>query len=159
MPEMVALTDEKQPYLASFDRLERQRPRPSWTDPIRRSAIERFDELGFPTTRQEEWRRTSLAALTRIPFEPPDAGRGAPDAAALPLGAVLDGADPGSRLVFINGRLARQLSSVRGLPAGAGVWSPPGGARGAPRPLQPPPAPPPPAAPLLPPHPALLCGG
>ncbi|PYT08383.1 MAG: Fe-S cluster assembly protein SufD [Acidobacteria bacterium] len=123
MPEMVAVTDEKQPYLASFDRLERQRPRPSWIDPIRRSAIERFDELGFPTTRQEEWRRTSLAALTRIPFEPPDAGRGAPDAAPLPLGAVLDGADPGSRLVFINGRLARQLSSVRGLPAGAWLGS------------------------------------
>src|SRR3989441_5648301 len=152
MPEMVALTDEKQPYLASFARLERQRPRPSWTDPIRRSAIERFDELGFPTTHQEEWRRTSLAALTRIPFEPPDAVRGVPDAAALPLGAVLDGADPGSRLVFINGRLARQLSSVRGLPAGAGLGRPPGAAEGRPGPARPPPARPPPAAPPPPPH-------
>src|SRR5438093_13247663 len=105
-----------------------------------RWVLEHFHVLVVPLSRQEEWRRTSLAALTRIPFEPPDAGRGAPDAAPLPLGAVLDGADPGSRLVFINGRLARQLSSVRGLPAGAWLGSLPEAAWGHRRAGEPPPA-------------------
>src|SRR5919204_472535 len=36
---------------------------PTWLKQIREGAIVRFAELGFPTTRQEEWRFTSVAAI------------------------------------------------------------------------------------------------
>ncbi|WP_218080344.1 Fe-S cluster assembly protein SufD [Anthocerotibacter panamensis] len=36
----------------------------------RRRARDRFRALGFPTTRQEAWRHTNIAPLTKIPFAP-----------------------------------------------------------------------------------------
>src|SRR5262245_31566731 len=35
---------------------------------VRRAAIARFAELGFPTTRDEEWKYTSVAPLARGSF-------------------------------------------------------------------------------------------
>ncbi len=41
---------------------------------LRRSAIARFGELGFPTDRNEDWKFTSVAPITRMPMQlaPPD---------------------------------------------------------------------------------------
>ena len=33
---------------------------PAWLKPIREAAIARFKEVGFPTTRDEDWKYTSL---------------------------------------------------------------------------------------------------
>jgi Fe-S cluster assembly protein SufD len=38
----------------------------SWLDPIRDAAAERFKELGFPTTHNEEWRFTNVAQIARV---------------------------------------------------------------------------------------------
>ncbi|MDH4070953.1 MAG: hypothetical protein OEV30_11075, partial [Ignavibacteria bacterium] len=37
---------------------------------VRRDAMERFSRTGFPTTKDEEWRFTSLASMAKIPFAP-----------------------------------------------------------------------------------------
>jgi Fe-S cluster assembly protein SufD len=37
----------------------------SWLDPIREAALQRFQELGFPTTHNEEWRFTNVAQIAR----------------------------------------------------------------------------------------------
>ncbi len=45
---------------------------PGWLDVSRRAALARFEALGLPTTRHEDWRFTSLAALGAALREAPD---------------------------------------------------------------------------------------
>ena len=87
---------------------------PAWLRSLRAAAIARFAELGFPTTREEAWRFTSVAPLAETAFvpAPPPAG------AAAPALAEREGA---ARLVFVNGRFAPEISSLGGLPAGVRV--------------------------------------
>lgn len=83
---------------------------------LRRRGRERFAEVGFPTLRDEEWRFTSIAPVTKVLWAP------AP-AVDLPDDAVAAVAIPGLdsfRLVFVNGRFSEKHSSLSGLPDG--VW-------------------------------------
>ena len=65
-------------YLADFERLEKQPAAPA-LQRLRKAAIARFAELGFPEPRDEEWRFTPLAPLVQTPFRLPsaDSPRGA----------------------------------------------------------------------------------
>ncbi len=71
---------------------------------VRDAAIARFAELGFPTTRNEDWRFTNLAPFLKTTYLP------APPARAT---RVPDLGLP--RLVFVNGRLAPKYSTARGI--------------------------------------------
>jgi Fe-S cluster assembly protein SufD len=111
-------------YLAAFEALERPGVlgSPSWLVSLRRSAMARFAERGFPTTRDEDWRYTNLAALAATPFRP--AGDAA--AAGLPAEALARlslGRTDWPRLVFVDGRYSAKHSSVRPLPGGGWVGS------------------------------------
>jgi Fe-S cluster assembly protein SufD len=113
----------KDHYLAEFDAVERQGAfrRPSWLAPLRRRALERFAESGFPTTRDEDWRYTNLAALAATPFRP-----AAPSPAGVLAGALEHVALPGvqwPRLVFVDGRYSPELSTARSLSRGGQVTS------------------------------------
>jgi Fe-S cluster assembly protein SufD len=66
---MIAVREGIDAYLAGFDSFER-RVAGDGLARLRRAAVERFAALGFPTVKDEEWRFTNLAPLTRIPFEP-----------------------------------------------------------------------------------------
>lgn len=95
---------------------------PAWLRAIREAAIGRFGELGFPTTRQEDWRFTSVQAIAEAPF----AVRPGTTPSDVPPGTVSQWAltasgDP--RLVFIDGVYAEQLSSAHGLPPGVRLES------------------------------------
>ncbi len=98
-------------YLSRFEALERAADTTeSWLHPIRKDAIRRFAELGFPTTRMEEWKYTSVAAIARTDFHPSSAASDnvtAEDLKRSPL-ADLDSI----RLVFVNGRYSEKLSSL-----------------------------------------------
>ena len=114
---MTAVMEEKDQYLAAFAELEK-RLKESPRAPLhrlRQAAVERFAALGFPTLDDEEWRFTNLAPLTRTRFRL--AGRRPLSAArleqlAIPIGDC-------TRLVFVNGFFAPELSAVKELPAGA----------------------------------------
>ncbi|MCY3758261.1 MAG: Fe-S cluster assembly protein SufD, partial [Acidobacteria bacterium] len=56
---------EQQRYLSQFDSFARRRADrdPPWLAEKRQAAIRRFTRHGFPTTRDEAWRFTSLAPL------------------------------------------------------------------------------------------------
>lgn len=134
------------PYLADWETFRRELPadEPAWLAALRRSAIERFAVLGFPTVRQEEWRFTNLTPLARAAFrrapaaprtleprtpapaargEEPERGAGAVTAAAVAPWTF----DAAARLVFVDGRLSLELSTFDGrgaaLPAGIVVES------------------------------------
>jgi Fe-S cluster assembly protein SufD len=94
---------------------------PAWLKEIREGAIARFAELGFPTTKQEEWRFTSVAPIaeTRFALAPSPALPPPPSAPALQ--PFLLGAPAGPRIVFVDGRYAPDLSAIAGLPPGVQV--------------------------------------
>src|SRR5579864_8770760 len=71
-----------------------------YTKELREAADRRFAELGYPTTRDEEWRFTNVAPIARTQFV------GAPPATA-DVDALVPYAT-GTRLVFINGHLVGQ---------------------------------------------------
>ena len=54
---MIQTQDSTEAFLSQFAQLERESfaADPSWLTRVRKAAIARFAELGFPTTRQEEW--------------------------------------------------------------------------------------------------------
>jgi Fe-S cluster assembly protein SufD len=84
---------------------------PEWLRSLRATGMGAFEELGFPTTRQEEWRQTSVAAIARTTFQRPDPRDSLPAEAvvrALLFGHAFDG----HQLVFVNGRHAPSLSSA-----------------------------------------------
>jgi Fe-S cluster assembly protein SufD len=66
---------------------------------IRGQAAARFNTLGWPTTRLEEWKYTSLAALTRIDWQTDQRHAVTPDVTS-PFGD-----QPIAELMFINGVL------------------------------------------------------
>lgn len=115
MNTMQAITQTR--YLADFD-LDQQvgANEPVAIRQLRRRAIERFDVLGFPTIRHEDWRNTSVSAIAKTPFE---IASGEPDLIAGAL-HIYHGA---IRLVFVNGRFAPGLSDTGELPLGSTIGS------------------------------------
>src|SRR5271154_6861033 len=67
---------------------------------LRESGIERFDAVGFPTTRQEEWRLTNVAPIARLPFV---LAQRDDDSAAAIAQRFSFGADAAAELVLVNG--------------------------------------------------------
>lgn len=108
------------PYLTQFKRFENQTNQPAWLFPLRKAGVSSFAEQGFPTLKDEDWRFTNVAPITRLPFRPLlDA---APDKAVTgTLSHALFANLKGSRLVFLNGHFAAELSAVRGMSGGVKV--------------------------------------
>jgi len=85
---------------------------------LRAEALAAFADAGLPTTRHEEWRYTSLAGFARVAFEAAPEGALPPrddvEALAVPFFAC-------SAFVFVDGRLAPELSSPTTLAGGVRV--------------------------------------
>jgi Fe-S cluster assembly protein SufD len=79
---------------------------------LRREAIARFGHTGFPTSRDEEWRFTNIAPLTRIDFELAAETDGPTAVDVDPFRCGLAGP------VFVDGHFAPGLSQLDALPAG-----------------------------------------
>ncbi len=120
MTSTLAGTDR---YLAEFESLERGADRaPAWLAALRREAMARFVERGFPTTRDEDWRYTNLGPLASTPFRA--AGAIAPgDLSSEMVDRSAIGPSTWPRLVFVDGRFAPEHSSRQCLPGGARLSS------------------------------------
>ncbi|AHE98099.1 Fe-S cluster assembly protein SufD [Thioalkalivibrio paradoxus] len=91
---------------------------PEWLAGRRRGAAVRFAEAGFPDPRMEEWKYTNVRPIATKPFV---AAAGDADVSADTVRALgFDGLDA-YRMVFVDGRLRRDLSNLAGLPEGAVV--------------------------------------
>ncbi len=104
-------TDEKVGwYLSSFETFEKTLNGGNHLHAIRKAAINRFGKLGFPTSRHEEWRFTSISPIAREKFQvAPRSVAGFPtpleiDRVSLPGLSV-------PRLVFVDGNFSEKLSS------------------------------------------------
>lgn len=111
------VTNGMDPYLKQFERFEKQPNQPSWLFPLRKAGVSSFAEQGFPTLKDEDWRFTNVAPIAALPFQPFFDGV-RDNAAAEMLPEAVFANLKGSRLVFVNGHFAAELSSVHGLPPG-----------------------------------------
>jgi len=92
---------------------------PEWLVPIRRAAIERFAELGFPTRKNEAWKYTSVSEIAKASLDPEPPAR---DGVSRDEIRALLGSEASQRwFVFEDGRFAPELSSDDALPAGVEV--------------------------------------
>ena len=57
-------------YISSFNRIEESLNGESKTPfhELRKKAISKFDEIDFPTTRNEEWKYTNIAPILKFNF-------------------------------------------------------------------------------------------
>ena len=56
-------------YLAEYARLERDLPGSDANQRARKDALKAFADAGFPDTRQEDWKYTSLRPIEKRRFE------------------------------------------------------------------------------------------
>jgi Fe-S cluster assembly protein SufD len=124
MTRAVQSSSQLDAYLAEFDRPASARPssEPAWLAAMRRSALDRFAGAGFPTTRDEEWKFTSVAPLAERTFGLAPGGAGDVTGAAIEQRERWMTAIGGCRVVFVNGAHAPQLSSAE-WPGGVQVFS------------------------------------
>lgn len=87
---------------------------------MRKSAIAKFSELQFPTTRDEEWKYTNISPLFKHSFKP--AQKSVEDFDVKVNQFLFDKMEH-SLLVFVNGFYSKALSMIKNLPKGVIVKS------------------------------------
>jgi len=120
---MLDVREKQDAFVTQFEQFESDvlSGRGDWLRPLREAAIARFAELGFPTTRNEDWHFTNVASLAKTRFEI----NGAADA-KVTRGQVapFSIADcNGATAVFVNGWFSRELSTLDDVPVRVTVRS------------------------------------
>jgi Fe-S cluster assembly protein SufD len=89
----------------------------SWLARLRENAMDSFQELGFPSIRNEEWKYTNVAPIAKAAFQPQTrAAASANESGANEFAAFSVAEAETSQLVFLNGVLRDDLSSLTALP-------------------------------------------
>jgi Fe-S cluster assembly protein SufD len=116
---VITATQAPEKYLEIFDQLNnRTADQPRWMQSLRQEAFARFAETGFPSTHEEDWRFTNVSAVAGTPFELA-CSESIKREQLEPFGT----AQFACCLVFVNGLLSQELSSVATLPKGVTVGS------------------------------------
>jgi len=109
-------------YLSEIEKFDGQQAenQPDWLGTLRSFAGERFDQLGFPSKKHEEWRWTNISAVSKgnFTYNPQPAEVGDPATLQRALGEV-----SGPRLVLVNGSFAPALSDLGQNPKGLRLQS------------------------------------
>jgi Fe-S cluster assembly protein SufD len=110
-------------YLASFPQFEKQIASrdTAWLNQIRNNAISQFKGTGFPTTRDEEWRFTSVSPIAKVPFRLLHGNCNGLAAADMANFAFSD--SECAQLVFVDGRYCANFSCVQDLADGTRVMN------------------------------------
>ena len=107
-------------YLAEYARIERDLPGSEANKRARKGALKAFSGAGFPDTRQEDWKYTSLRPVEKRRFEiSSDAG----DVSEKRLGPFLPADLDAYRIVIVDGHFSAGLSQLDGVPDGVTVQS------------------------------------
>ena len=98
-------------YQAAFRSVRELSPAAPWLELVRGSAMDRFEQLGFPSVRDEEWKYTNLATLAKESFEPVTSA----DQLDADVRRHAYPESEGAHLVVVNGFLNEELSVTTGL--------------------------------------------
>ena len=118
MSNLIALRDRVVSNFRNFEAL-REDVDPAWLATLRREAIERFAEAGFPTRKREDWKYTPVDPIARALAE--TAARRSRIFASRRFAKAVDISTMSHFLVFVDGSFAPDLSSPGALPDGAVV--------------------------------------
>lgn len=97
---------------------ERQSPGPDWLRVLRKNGMARFEALGFPTMKNEDWHFTSVAPISERIFRLSPRSDDTASSAGIKrsdLDRFNFGENGWHTLVFVNGVLSEDLSSGAGL--------------------------------------------
>ncbi|RJP32635.1 MAG: Fe-S cluster assembly protein SufD [Candidatus Omnitrophota bacterium] len=110
-------------YVADYEKIEGEiaAHEPIWLHQIRKEAISRFQELGFPTIKEEEWRHTNVTPIVKREFTL--AGAAAIDSLPDTIHHVTFPDSDFTQLVFVNGFFSPRLSHLNSLQDGIRVES------------------------------------
>jgi Fe-S cluster assembly protein SufD len=104
-------------YATAFvEAASRHSQEPGWLQQFRDASFARFQEIGFPSVSEEEWKYTNVAAIGKSSFVPTTSVNGT----ALTKERIRGWGykEAPLRLVFLNGIFRRDLSSADELPEG-----------------------------------------
>jgi len=118
-------TEARDRFLTDFERVAPTLPgaRAPWVVRVRRAALERFRQTGFPSTRDEEWKYTSVATIEKQPFIALPNGASPKSVNMAEVNSLTFAGFPGHLFVFVNGRHSPALSATGRLPAGVTLSS------------------------------------
>jgi Fe-S cluster assembly protein SufD len=98
-------------YQAAFRFVRELSPTVPWLELVRNSAMDRFEQLGFPTVHEENWKYTNLAPLAKQGFVP---ATRTDEISINPAGFVYPETTK-AHLVVVNGFFSEELSDKTGL--------------------------------------------
>src|SRR5215213_4076972 len=105
------LVKSENSYQTAFRSVRESSPTVAWLELVRSSAMDRFEQLGFPSVREEDWKYTNLATLAREEFVPvTSVSSGAVDIEHLAYPETAE-----THLVVVDGFLREDLSVKTGL--------------------------------------------
>src|SRR5688500_9347945 len=64
------LVKSENTYQTAFRSVRELSPTVAWLELVRSSAMDRFEQLGFPSIREEDWKYTNLSTLMKEEFVP-----------------------------------------------------------------------------------------
>ena len=116
-------SESKERYLSAFKQSQAHVAAgvPAWLRELRESGIASFAALGFPTTRNEDWKYTNVEPIAAQAFVHANGEAKALTASEIVTRSMADVDAP--RLVFVNGIYAPEFSQLAALPKGVNVKS------------------------------------
>ncbi len=89
---------------------------PIWFNDLRTQGLSRFNELGIPTVKDEEWKYTNLVSLGKCTF------RVAKENGLVEHEALENYCDRSeTNIVFVNGIFSQELSNMDNIPDGINI--------------------------------------
>ena len=107
----VGLGTKVDPRQELFDQLDGKSLGPKWLVPIRKSAVARFADAGFPTQKDEDWRFTNVSAIKELAFKPVYEAIEGTSLSSIKDRSLLGELDA-RRLVFVDGVFSKDLSNL-----------------------------------------------
>jgi Fe-S cluster assembly protein SufD len=116
-PELVKETNS---YETAFRQATQGRgtDEPAWLQSLRKNSFDQFERAGFPNIKEEEWKYTNVTPIAKANFAPVLVRNGTALAKDDGLASFIYEEARQSRLVFVNGMLRQELSSLAALPDG-----------------------------------------
>jgi Fe-S cluster assembly protein SufD len=105
------LVKSENSYQTAFRTVRESSPTVAWMELVRSSAMDRFEQLGFPPVKEEDWKYTNLATLAKEEFVPVTSG----SSEALDLKRFEYPETAEAHLVVVDGFLREDLSTKTGL--------------------------------------------